>query len=210
MRDASPVVCPASKSAPARSLSAAAATMPSVCSRPVRIDWPRRRPTFWITRAPSVLNVDLLRTELSGGSEPSAIRREALWASWVNASRTVAQDSCVRYSPARRRHGRNGRRGRHRQSPTGPRNVRIVSRAHLVVNLSRIEQNARILVRCLPGVDIVGVSKVTCGDGRVAAAMVEGGVKAIATLIWRASARRASTSRCGCCEARDRTRPPKP
>lgn len=58
--------------------------------------------------------------------------------------------------------------------------MRIVPRARLVVNLSRIERNARILVRRLPGVNIVGVTKVTCGDGRVAAAMVEGGVKALA------------------------------
>ena len=60
------------------------------------------------------------------------------------------------------------------------RNVRTVPRARLVVDLNRIEHNARTLVNRLPGVDIVGVTKVSCGDGRVAAAMVEGGVKALA------------------------------
>ncbi len=53
------------------------------------------------------------------------------------------------------------------------------ARATITVDLSKIEQNTRAVVSALTGVDIVGVTKVTCGDPRVARAMLAGGVVAL-------------------------------
>ena len=52
-------------------------------------------------------------------------------------------------------------------------------RATVTVDLHKIEENARRVVRALPGVSIVGVTKVTCGAPEVARAMLAGGVVAI-------------------------------
>jgi len=50
----------------------------------------------------------------------------------------------------------------------------------LLVDLGKIEANARTVCERLgPGVGVVGVTKVTCGNPRVAAAMVAGGVVAL-------------------------------
>jgi predicted amino acid racemase len=52
-------------------------------------------------------------------------------------------------------------------------------RATLTIDLRKIEENARAIVRALPGVRIVGVTKVTCGTPEVAHAMLAGGVAAL-------------------------------
>jgi predicted amino acid racemase len=52
-------------------------------------------------------------------------------------------------------------------------------RATLTIDLRKIEDNARAVVAALPGVAIVGVTKVTCGAPEVARAMLAGGVSAL-------------------------------
>jgi predicted amino acid racemase len=52
-------------------------------------------------------------------------------------------------------------------------------RATLTIDLRKIEGNARAVVAALPGVSIVGVTKVTCGAPEVARAMLAGGVSAL-------------------------------
>lgn len=52
-------------------------------------------------------------------------------------------------------------------------------RATLTVELRKIEENARRVVEALPGVSVVGVTKVTCGSPEVARAMLAGGVTAL-------------------------------
>lgn len=49
----------------------------------------------------------------------------------------------------------------------------------LTVDLDAIEHNTRVLAGLLPGVDIVGVTKMTCGDGQVGMAMLRGGASAL-------------------------------
>jgi predicted amino acid racemase len=51
--------------------------------------------------------------------------------------------------------------------------------ATLTIDLTKIEANARTLTDCLPGVEIVAVTKVTCGSPEVARAMLAGGPRAI-------------------------------
>jgi len=53
------------------------------------------------------------------------------------------------------------------------------ARATITVDLAKIESNTRRVVAAMPGVDIVGVTKVTCGDPRVARAMLAGGAIAL-------------------------------
>lgn len=53
------------------------------------------------------------------------------------------------------------------------------ARATVTVDLAKIESNTRRVVAAMPGVDIVGVTKVTCGDPRVARAMLAGGAIAL-------------------------------
>jgi predicted amino acid racemase len=53
------------------------------------------------------------------------------------------------------------------------------ARATVTVDLIKIEQNTRAVVSAMLGVDIVGVTKVTCGDPRVARAMLAGGAVAL-------------------------------
>ena len=55
----------------------------------------------------------------------------------------------------------------------------MTAQATLTVDLSRIRENARRVVDSLPGIDVVGVTKVTCGSPEVARAMLEGGVVAL-------------------------------
>ena len=55
----------------------------------------------------------------------------------------------------------------------------MLDRATITVDLRKIEQNARRIVRALPDVSIVGVTKVTCGAPELARAMIAGGVTAI-------------------------------
>lgn len=50
----------------------------------------------------------------------------------------------------------------------------------IVVDLDRIEENTRTLTDRLPGLSLVGVTKVTCGDEAVGAAMLRGGAAALA------------------------------
>lgn len=57
--------------------------------------------------------------------------------------------------------------------------MRTLAQAELSVHLGKIVENARTVVRALPGVDVVGVTKVTCGTPEVADAMLAGGVRAI-------------------------------
>ncbi len=53
------------------------------------------------------------------------------------------------------------------------------ARATLTVDLGKIEANTRTLASQIPAVDIVGVTKVTCGTPEVARAMIAGGATAI-------------------------------
>ncbi len=55
----------------------------------------------------------------------------------------------------------------------------MLAKATVTVNLAKIEHNARSVVSALPGVEVVGVTKVTCGSPEVARAMLAGGVSAI-------------------------------
>ena len=52
---------------------------------------------------------------------------------------------------------------------------------HLTVNLARIKHNARIIVELCRrhGIEVTGVTKATCGDAKVAQAMLRGGVTGI-------------------------------
>jgi len=55
----------------------------------------------------------------------------------------------------------------------------VLDKATLAIDLGKIRDNARTVVTALPGVDIVGVTKVTCGSPEVARAMLDGGVSAL-------------------------------
>ncbi len=57
--------------------------------------------------------------------------------------------------------------------------VHTVPVATVTVDLGKIAENARTVTSALPGVEIVGVTKVTCGSPEVARAMLAGGVVAI-------------------------------
>jgi predicted amino acid racemase len=52
-------------------------------------------------------------------------------------------------------------------------------RATITIDLGKIRDNARQIVSALPGIDVVGVTKVTCGTPEVARAMLDGGVTAL-------------------------------
>lgn len=51
-----------------------------------------------------------------------------------------------------------------------------LAQATVTVDLAKIEANARMLTDALPGIGIIGVTKVTCGTPEVARAMLAGGV----------------------------------
>jgi ornithine racemase len=55
----------------------------------------------------------------------------------------------------------------------------MLARATLTIDLAKIEENARRVVEALPGVGIVGVTKVTCASPEIARAMLAGGVTAL-------------------------------
>jgi len=55
----------------------------------------------------------------------------------------------------------------------------MLDKATLTIDLAKIEANARTVASALPGVEIVGVTKVTCGTPEVARAMLAGGVRAL-------------------------------
>ncbi len=55
----------------------------------------------------------------------------------------------------------------------------MLDMATLTIDLSKIEENARIVATAMPGVEIVGVTKVTCGSPQIARAMLAGGVAAL-------------------------------
>ena len=57
---------------------------------------------------------------------------------------------------------------------------RMLAEATLTVDLRKIAENARRVVEALGGREVVGVTKVTCGSPRVARAMLDGGVAALA------------------------------
>lgn len=54
-----------------------------------------------------------------------------------------------------------------------------LAQATVTVDLSKIADNTRRLVERLPGVDVVGVTKVTCGTPEVGHAMLSGGATAL-------------------------------
>lgn len=54
-----------------------------------------------------------------------------------------------------------------------------LAKATVTVDLRKIEENTRRLVEALPGVEVVAVTKVTCGSPQVARAMLAGGAVAI-------------------------------
>jgi predicted amino acid racemase len=53
------------------------------------------------------------------------------------------------------------------------------ARAMLTIDLGKIADNARVVVGALPGIDVVAVTKVTCGSPAVARAMLAGGAIAL-------------------------------
>lgn len=53
------------------------------------------------------------------------------------------------------------------------------AQATIIVELSQITDNTEVLVSRMPGIDIVGVTKATCGSPEVAQAMLDGGATAI-------------------------------
>lgn len=55
----------------------------------------------------------------------------------------------------------------------------MILRATVTIDLDKVRENARRVRAMLPGIEIVGVTKVTCGDPRVARAMLDGGCAAI-------------------------------
>ena len=55
----------------------------------------------------------------------------------------------------------------------------MLARAVLTIDLKKITENARRVVAALSGVELVGVTKVTCGAPEVARAMLDGGVRAL-------------------------------
>jgi predicted amino acid racemase len=55
----------------------------------------------------------------------------------------------------------------------------MLARATVTVDLAKIAENTRRVVEALPGVDIVAVTKVTCGSPEVARAMLTGGAVAL-------------------------------
>ncbi len=55
----------------------------------------------------------------------------------------------------------------------------MLATATVTVDLTKIEENARRVTGALPGVGVVGVTKVTCGSPEVARAMLGGGVFAL-------------------------------
>ncbi len=55
----------------------------------------------------------------------------------------------------------------------------MLARATLTIDLDKIAENARRVTSALTGVEIVGVTKVTCGTPEVARAMLAGGVSAL-------------------------------
>jgi predicted amino acid racemase len=54
-----------------------------------------------------------------------------------------------------------------------------IARATVTADVAKIRENAATLVSALPGVSIVGVTKVTCASPEIARAMLAGGVAAI-------------------------------
>jgi predicted amino acid racemase len=54
-----------------------------------------------------------------------------------------------------------------------------IAKATLTIDLGKIEENTRRIVAALPGIGIVGVTKVTCGTPEVARAMLAGGAAAL-------------------------------
>lgn len=54
-----------------------------------------------------------------------------------------------------------------------------IAKATLTVSTGRIEENMRRITAALPGVEVVGVTKVTCGSPEVARAMLAGGAAAL-------------------------------
>jgi predicted amino acid racemase len=55
----------------------------------------------------------------------------------------------------------------------------MLDQATITVDLAKIAENTRRIVAALPGIDIVGVTKVTCGSPEVARAMLAGGASAL-------------------------------
>jgi predicted amino acid racemase len=54
-----------------------------------------------------------------------------------------------------------------------------LAQATVTVDLHKIQDNTRMLVDALPGVEVVGVTKVTCGTPEIAFAMLAGGATAL-------------------------------
>lgn len=56
----------------------------------------------------------------------------------------------------------------------------MLARATVTINLASITENTRTICERLPGIGVVGVTKVTCGSPEIARAMLLGGVTALA------------------------------
>ncbi len=54
-----------------------------------------------------------------------------------------------------------------------------LTKATVTVDLGKVRDNADRVVSCLPGIDVVAVTKVTCGSPEVGAAMLAGGAVAL-------------------------------
>ncbi len=55
----------------------------------------------------------------------------------------------------------------------------MLARPTLTVDLGKVRDNARTVVGHLPGIDVVGVTKMSCGSPQVARAMLAGGARAL-------------------------------
>jgi len=55
----------------------------------------------------------------------------------------------------------------------------MLARPTVTVDLKKVRENARRVVDHLPGIDVVGVTKVSCGSPQVARALLAGGAKAL-------------------------------
>lgn len=56
---------------------------------------------------------------------------------------------------------------------------RMLEQATLTIDLAKIEANARRVCEVLPGIEVIGVTKVTCAAPEIARAMLAGGVRGL-------------------------------
>jgi len=85
-------------------------------------------------------------------------------------------------------------------------------RVTLTVDLEAVAANARSVAAALPGIEIVGVTKCTCGSPEVARSLLAGGAVAIGESRHENGARLRAAgidAPLGCCAAPSRNAPPR-